>query len=288
MTTDRWASWLLRRRDGGSAELRERHAAEVTAFRDRVLDGAAIAEGDVVLDVGTGTGLVGLGALDRVGPAGRVVFSDVSPALLEECRRLADPDRSTFVEAAADDLSPIADASVDVVTTRSVLIYVARKREAFAELFRVLRPGGRLSIFEPINSFPVRAGADDLFGLGPEPAAVADLVAKVRVRYATDPPAADPMLDFDERDLLQWAREAGFTRVSLDYRAEIDVPGPPVTDWAALRRTAPNPLVPTYAEAIEAVLTPAERERLDSHMRGLAGTPTRHTMATAYLTATRS
>jgi arsenite methyltransferase len=287
MTTDRWASWLLRRRDGGSAELRERHAAAVIAFRDGVLDRAAIAEGDVVLDVGTGTGLVGLGALDRVGPAGRVVFSDVSAALLEQCRGLADPGRSSFVEAAADDLSPIADASVDVVTTRSVLIYVTRKREAFAELFRVLRPGGRLSLFEPINSFPVRVGADDLFGLGADLAAVADLVARVRAVYATEPRAEGPMLDFDERDLLRWAREAGFTGVSLDYRAEIDVPGPPVGDWAALKRTAPNPLVPTYGEAIEAALTPAEAERLDAHVRSLAGTPTRHTMATAYLSATR-
>ncbi|MEU4221004.1 methyltransferase domain-containing protein [Actinoplanes sp. NPDC026623] len=287
MTTDRWASWLLHRRDGGSAELRERFAATLTGYRDGVLDRAAIAEGDVVLDVGTGTGLVGLGALHRVGPSGRVVFSDVSAALLEECRRLADPERSSFVEAAADDLSPIADASVDVVTTRSVLIYVARKREAFAELFRVLRPGGRLSIFEPINTFSVRAGAADPFGLGLDFTAVADLVAKVRAHYAANAPAADPMLDFDERDLLRWAGEAGFTGLSLDYRAEIDVPAPPVTDWAALKRTAPNPLVPTYAEAIEAALTPAERERLDSHVRDLAGTPTRHTMATAYLTAFR-
>ncbi|MEU7906793.1 methyltransferase domain-containing protein [Actinoplanes sp. NPDC049118] len=285
MTTDRWASWLLRRRDGGSAELRERFAAELIAIRDGVLDRAAIARGDVVLDVGTGTGLIGLGALDLVGRAGRVVFSDVSAELLEECRRLADPERSAFVVAAADDLAGIADVSMDVVTTRSVLIYVTRKREAFAELFRVLRPGGRLSIFEPINGFTVRAGAGDLFGL--DLTGVADLAAKVRARYAASAPDGDPMLDFDERDLLRWAREAGFTRVSLDYRAEIDVPGPPVMDWAALKRTAPNPLVPTYAEAIEAALTPAERERLDAHVESLAGTPTRHTMATAYLSAVR-
>nr|BFE70970.1 hypothetical protein GCM10020092_042710 [Actinoplanes digitatis] len=269
MTTDRWASWLLRRRDGGSTELRERFAAELIAFRDGVLDRAAIAEGDVVLDVGTGTGLIGLGALDLVGPAGRVVFSDVSAALLDECRRLADPDRSSFVEAAADDLGPIADASVDVVTTRSVLIYVARKREAFAELFRVLRPGGRLSIFEPINSFPVRAGADHLFGLDLTP--VADLAAKVRAQFTPGAPdGGRPMTDFDERDLLGWAREAGFTRVTLDYRAEVDVPGPPVTDWAALKRTSPNPLAPTYGEAIEAALTP-RRARAPGRARGAPG-----------------
>lgn len=286
MTTDKWADWLLRNRDGGSACLRSQFAPQLTGFRDGVLDRAAIAPGDTVLDVGTGTGLVGLGALDRVGPAGRVVFSDVSAALLDECRRQADPARSTFVRAAADDLSPIPDASVDVVTTRSVLIYVNRKPAAFAELHRVLRPGGRLSIFEPINSFPGRTGRDTLLGLDPAP--IADLVAKISAAYAAIAPAADPMLDFDERDLVRWARAAGFTGVRLDYRAEIDVPGPPLADWDALRRTAPNPLVPTYGEVLDAALTGAERDRFDAHVRSLANVPTRHTAATAYLSATRT
>ena len=289
MTTDKWASWLLRDRDGGSAGLRSQFAAQLTGFRDGVLDRAAIAPGDTVLDVGTGTGLVGLGALDRVGPAGRVVFSDVSAALLDECRRQADPARSSFVRAAADDLSPIPDASVDVVTTRSVLIYVTRKPAAFAELHRVLRPGGRLSIFEPINSF---AGHTGLPGFAPAPidGPIPGLIAKVRAAYAAlaPAPAADPMLDFDERDLVRWAGEAGFTGVRLDYRAEIDVPGPPVADWDAVRRTAPNPLVPTYGEVLDTALTPAERDRFDAYARSLAHVPTRHTAATAYLCATRA
>jgi SAM-dependent methyltransferase len=286
VTTDKWADWLLRHRDGGSPGLRAHFAPQLVAYRDGVLDRAAITEGDTVLDVGTGTGLVGLGALDRVGPAGRVVFSDVSAVLLDECRRQADPTRSDFVQAAADDLSPIPDASVDVVTTRSVLIYVARKPAAFAELHRVLRPGGRLSIFEPINSFPGRTGRENLLGLDPAP--IADLIAKLRAAYAAAAPAADPMLDFDERDLVRWAGEAGFTGVRLDYRAEVDVPGPPITDWAAVRRTAPNPLVPTYGDVLDTVLTPAERDRFDAHVHSLAGVPTRHTMATAYLSATRT
>jgi arsenite methyltransferase len=287
VTTDKWASWLLRHRDGGSADLRSRFAPQLTGFRDGVLDRAAITPGDTVLDVGTGTGLIGLGALDRVGPAGRVVFSDVSAALLDECRRQADPARSSFVQAAADDLSPVLDASVDVVTTRSVLIYVARKPAAFAELHRVLRPGGRLSIFEPINSFAVRTGEETLLGLDPAP--IADLVAKVLAAYAAIAPRAeDPMLDFDERDLVRWAGEAGFTGVRLDYRAEIDVPGPPIADWSALRRTAPNPLVPTYGEVLEMALTPGERDRFDAHVESLAEVPTRHTAATAYLSAVRA
>jgi ubiquinone/menaquinone biosynthesis C-methylase UbiE len=57
--------------------------------RDRVLDGGAITSGDVVLDLGTGTGLIGLGALERAGPDGHVIFSDVSEELLAETRAAA-------------------------------------------------------------------------------------------------------------------------------------------------------------------------------------------------------
>jgi arsenite methyltransferase len=277
---DEWANWLRSRRDGGDQDLRDRYAHTLTAFRDRVLDRAAIIEGDVVLDVGTGDGLIAFGALER---GARVVFSDVSPDLLDDCRdrAAAFPGRCEFVRAAADDLDGVADASVDVVTTRSVLIYVERKQAAFAEFCRVLRPGGRLSIFEPINSFAALHGSYDLFGL--DLSGVADLVVKVRDAFA-DPPA---MIDFDERHLLLCARAAGFTALDLDYRVEWEVPQPPPRDWQALLDTAPNPLAPTYAEAMAATLTPAERDTLLEHVRALvaADTPARRTAAIAYLSA---
>lgn len=50
--------------------------------------------------------------------------------------------RASFVCASADDLSQIASGSVDVVTARSVLIYVADKAQCFREFYRVLKPGG--------------------------------------------------------------------------------------------------------------------------------------------------
>lgn len=61
--------------------------------------------------------------------------------------------RCRFVRAPADDLAALAPGSVDVVTTSSVLIYVQAKQQALHEFFRVLRPGGWLSLFEPINRF---------------------------------------------------------------------------------------------------------------------------------------
>lgn len=286
---------MLRGRDGGDDRLRRHGTSLLAGYRDGVLDRAAVAEGDVLLDVGTGDGLIGFAALDRVGSGGRVIFSDVSAELLAECRRRAAADglleRCRFVHTGAEELRGIADGSVDVVTTRSVLIYVQRKQAAFAEFFRVLRPGGRLSIFEPINSFSApqteAAAGRTLFGL--DLAAVADLAARVHHVYLDDP-GAGPMLDFDERDLLRWAREAGFTGIELDYRAEVEVTHPmPSTDWDVLKKVAPNPLVPTYEEAVRQALHGEERDRFESHVRAAlsAGAPGRRTLATTYLRAIR-
>lgn len=289
MTTDRWAQWLLTRRDGGSETLRARYAPDLARFRDGVLDRADLKSDDVLLDVGCGTGLIGFGALDRLGPAGRVIFSDVSEDLLHECRRTADGDeRCSFVQASAEDLTGVADASVDVVTLRSVLIYCDCKATAFAEFFRVLRPGGRLSLFEPINRFVLQHRPDDLLGVQGSPAD--DLLAKVRDVYRDGTAEAQrPMADFDERDLIAWSAAAGFEAVELDYRAQLDVPAEPLSDWEALKRVAPNPLAPTYGEAIAAALTDDERERLDAQMTALAAAraPTRRTMAVAFLRAAR-
>src|SRR5438132_9174008 len=156
-TRDRWAQWVLARGHAADADQREKKLKELAPVRDRVLENARIQPSDVLLDVGAGDGLIAFAALERLGPSGRVIFSDISHDLLEHDRELAlglgVAERTGFVRATAQDLSPIPDASVDVVTTRSVLIYVEEKDRAFREFHRVLRPGGRVSIFEPINSY---------------------------------------------------------------------------------------------------------------------------------------
>ncbi len=287
MASDEWTRWLLTRRDGGNAELRAQHATALEVFRDEVLDRAALTPADTVLDVGAGTGLIAFGALERLGPDGHVIFSDISDSGLEECRRRAGDDkRCTFLHAAAEDLSSIPDASVDVVTTRSVIIYCEHKADAFREFFRVLRPGGRLSIFEPINRFLLEHRPDSLFGLrDPE---VGHLLAKVVAVYRDGARRGEnPMTDFDERDLLRWAAEAGFDGIEVDYRAQLDVPAEPIGDWAARKDVAPNPLAPTYGEAMKVALSDEERAVVDARMTALAqsGTPTRRTLATAYVRA---
>jgi arsenite methyltransferase len=182
MTRDRWAEWILNRRFGGDEGAAAEMLDGLGKVRDRVLDGAEVRDGETVLDVGCGDGLIAFGALERVGEGGRVIFSDVSQDLLDVSRELADGDaRCEFVLAGADDLLPIANESVDVVTTRSVIIYVSDKRAAFGEFSRVLRPGGRLSMFEPINRFSYPE-PDGVF-LGLDVQEIWPLARRVRDRY---------------------------------------------------------------------------------------------------------
>jgi arsenite methyltransferase len=288
---DRWAQWLLERRHGGDPAALERQLRGVRQFRDRVLENAAIREGEVVLDVGAGTGLIGFGALDRVGETGRVVFSDVSEDLLDECRRIATElgvlSRCDFVLASADDLQGLEDESVDVVTTRSVLIYLREKLPAFREFFRVLRTNGRLSIFEPINRFAYPE-PDDLYR-GFDATPIREIAAKLR---AVGLPAAEhPLLNFDERDLLRLAEEAGFRDIALEYNAEISS-GPhwaAEAGWETYKRMSGNPLDPTLEEAMNEALTEEEQVEFESYFRSLVERAVEITRreATAYLRAVK-
>jgi arsenite methyltransferase len=290
---DRWAEWLLERRFGGDPAQREAFLEGLLPWRDRILKNAAVGEGETLLDVGTGDGLIAFGALDLVGETGRVVFSDISRGLLDHTEMLAEEmgvlDRCEFLLAPADDLSVLGDASVAVVTTRSVLIYVEDKRRAFEEFFRVLKPGGRISIFEPINRFK-QPEPPHLF-LGYDVTPVQDLAEKVLAVFRRiQPMDTDPMLDFDERDLFDLAEGAGFAEVHLNYEASLVSNDAyfEITDWDVFVRSAGNPKIPTLEEAMNETLTQAERETFTDHLRPLVENARgRGTLALAYLWAVK-
>jgi ubiquinone/menaquinone biosynthesis C-methylase UbiE len=291
---DAWARWLLERRHGADPHELERVLRTLTDVREHVLDHARIAAGEVVLDVGCGDGLIAFGALQRVGEQGRVIFSDISQDLLDHCRSLAESlgrlDQCTFVRASAEDLGVLADASVDAVTTRSVLIYMKDKPGALREFHRVLKPGGRLSIFEPINRFAYPEPPHRFMGYDVTP--VQDLAMKLLAAYARAQSVCEnTMLDFDERDLLRYAEGAGFVEVQGDLHLEV-VPYAsarmvhPTSSWEAFWRSAPNPLAPTLEEALAQGLTPAEAERFVAHLRPLVEARRGiHRLATLYLWA---
>src|SRR5262245_6037758 len=192
---DKWHRWLRDVRHGADTSCLDQMLVDfLYPVRDAVLSRADLQPGETLLDVGTGDGLIGFGALDRVGSAGHVIFSDVSQDLIDHCYQAAAGEglsgRCSFVRASADCLTGVADASVDVVTTRSVLIYVRDKAGALAEFYRVLRPGGRISLMEPINRLMPLLDPNRFLGYDTRP--VATLAAKVAALFESiQPPRSE-------------------------------------------------------------------------------------------------
>jgi arsenite methyltransferase len=288
-TSDRWHQWLLDVRFGGDPQARQQDLAEfLYPVRDKVLDKAQLRPDDTVLDVGAGDGLIAFGALERLGPEGHVIFSDISQDLLDHCRKAAEAEgvleRCRFLLARADQLSAVATGSVDVVTTRSVLIYVKDKAAALREFYRVLEPGGRISLFEPINVLMSDDDPGRFDGYDMRP--VRALTAKVLALYESiQPRGKDPMGDFDERDLLRHAEEAGFSVMDLELRVTVKHERRPVP-WQRFLRMSGNPLIPPLGEALDRTLAAEEIAAFTEHLRPLVESGTgQERRASAYLAA---
>jgi arsenite methyltransferase len=140
------------------AEMLGYDRSEVDALPDFVVDSFAgtgnpfsmgpLPEGAAVLDLGCGAGFDTLLAAHQVGPTGRVTGVDMTEAMLEKARRGAAHlglENVTLLRGFIEDL-PVEGESVDVVISNGVLNLSPDKPAVMREVFRVLRPGGRIQI----------------------------------------------------------------------------------------------------------------------------------------------
>ena len=131
-------------------DLRGKAADEVEA-RTVYLGLLGVAAGERVLDIGCGSGVVTREIARRVGAGGGAVGVDTSPALLEVARDLADAaglgDRVEFREGSALQL-PFPDGTFDAAIAATVLSHVPGAERAIPEMARVVRPGGRVGVFD--------------------------------------------------------------------------------------------------------------------------------------------
>jgi ubiquinone/menaquinone biosynthesis C-methylase UbiE len=273
---DKWAEWLLSTRFGGdpNSEGARLVMKQLTRIRNSLLDFAYLKPGEIALDVGCGDGLMGFGALDRTTPSGRTFFLDISHDLLQRCREIGRDtgmiDRCSFVRASAERL-PLRDECVDLVTTRSVLIYVQDKDAALSEFRRVLRPKGRIALFETLLALEFR-DEDRIwpgFGLAQfkqsEIAPVHDLVDRLITHDRKFHQSTASMTAFGHKDWFFALDRAGFAGIHANL--SVSQGHTPPVPWDSMLKMSLNPLVPTLGEMIQEVFSTEERERFEAHMR---------------------
>ena len=109
---------------------------------------AELREGETVLDLGSGGGIDVLLSARRVGPTGRAIGVDMTDEMLDLARRNAAEAGASNVEFRKGTIEslPLADASVDVVISNCVINLASDKQAVFAEIARVLKPGGRMGV----------------------------------------------------------------------------------------------------------------------------------------------
>lgn len=171
---------------------------------------AGLEAGQTVVDLGSGAGLDAFVARRIVGDAGRVIGVDFVPEMIAKARANAEQlgvDNAQFVEGDIEDIPLDADTA-DVVLSNCVLNLVPDKTRAFAEIFRILRPGGHFCV-------------SDIVADGELPEAI---------RRSSELYAGCVAGALDENDYLDRIASAGFVDVSVPTRRRIEIPAEALPD----------------------------------------------------------
>ncbi len=158
--------------------------------------GAALAPGEVVVDLGSGAGFDCFLAAKAVGQEGRVIGIDMTPEMIEKARANSRAHGYTNVEFRIGEIEhlPLADRSANWVISNCVVNLSPDKPQVYRECFRVLKPGGRLSIADVVATRPI-----------PE-----SLRSRMELLVACTVGASSPA------DIERWLVEAGFEDVRIE------------------------------------------------------------------------
>ena len=223
-------------------------------WAERLVSVAGTAEGERMLDVGCGTGIVARSAAPHVGDQGRVVGVDLNRAMLETARREG-AHLTPEVEWRQEDATELSfeDDTFDLALSQQVLQFVSDPTKLLAELRRVVRPGGRvgLNVLRPIQHNPSY-----------------EILAEVLERHVGEESGAmirSPFPEWSGATLRELMGEAGFDRISLlldirpvrypsaeEYLRQEAASSPLAASIAGTNETVRTKMVDRLEEALEA------------------------------------
>lgn len=217
-TVKTWAQWLKQSRFSYlNEEQKEQTLRWLSLVRDKVLSRANLKPEDTLIDIGTGTGLLSFGAYDILKETGKVIASDGYQDCLDECKKIAEACNITegleFLLSNAQDIK-LPNNSVDVVVMRSVLVHIVDKLSAIREFYRILKPEGRISIFEPI----IQSNTRYYELINPANFPNYERLKEVEAKIMSNP--QDCLTNFDDKSLIKDFETAGFKDIDLDLNTE--------------------------------------------------------------------
>lgn len=265
-----WTEWLLNSRFSYmNEEQKQQTLLWLLDVRDKILDRANLKSGDTVIDIGSGTGLLAFGAHLRLQDSGKIIVSDAFPDCVDACQRIAAhcgiEQHMEFIQADVNDIK-LPDNSVDVVLMRSVLVHLLQKPPAIRECYRILKPGGRISVFEPI----IRKNTRYYELLDPDIFPNYTKIREIEQKMIMD--ENDSLVNFDEHTLENDFRTAGFQNIDIDVTtttSTYEVAPTMIEPWF---NTPTSPGKPTLKQKFTESLSENETnefiENLKTHLSG--------------------
>lgn len=204
-----WTEWLKKNRFAGQTpEMIEQTTKWLEAVRDVILVYAEIKQYETVIDIGCGTGLLAFKALEIQDCKGKVIFSDKFRDCLEDCKQILDEAGIKYgyqlLECPVEHIA-LPESTVHKALMRSVLVHVVNKQPAINEIYRILKPGGKLCAFEPV----IRSNTRYWEILDPLHIEKYEDFKKAENEIMENP--LDSLCNFDENTLKANLETAGFT-----------------------------------------------------------------------------
>ncbi len=264
---ENWSTWLKKTRFSYMSEVQIQQTLNwLTNIRNIVLNLADLKENQKIADFGCGSGLLGFGVLERFEDKVELIFSDKFQDCLDECQNILENSNiKNNVKFLKSDILNIKleNDYLDRALTRSVLVHVLDKQQAFNELFRVLKPQGMYCAFEPIISqntkyyeLLIPDEVSDYFDF-----------KKAEMEFMTNP--NDPLVNFSAQSLDLNMQEAGFSDILVDVQKVVSKYSPTIETIENWFITPPAPNQKTMKERF---LEYFEEKKVDNYIEEIKQT----------------